>query len=237
LVESNHPAVLQSGSWTISNSDVASGGSYLYSSGSFDDSLSLTFTGTQLSIIYVKHPALGVFAVEIDQVVIQTVNSVAAESVFGTQAVITGLADGLHTLKIYPVVGVVAIDAFSVEGFVDAPVPPPTSTPVPTQEVLPTNEPTATDIPTSTPEPPTATEPPTETPVPTNMPTEVPTETPVPSDTPLPTEAPTDLPPGTSIPSDTPELIVPPTDIPTQTPMPTQVPIELTPEVTEEPAS
>lgn len=50
-VESDHPAIQSGGVWTSHTTDAASGGSYLYSSGSFEDVLSLTFAGTQIEVI------------------------------------------------------------------------------------------------------------------------------------------------------------------------------------------
>jgi hypothetical protein len=153
-VESTDPVVVQTGTWTAHATDVASGGNYLYSSGSFDDILSLGFMGTQVEVIYVKHPALGTFAVEIDGTVTQLVNSVAAASEFGAVTIISGLTDSQHTLRIYPVVGVVALDAFGVEALVEQPAPTPTGTPIPTQDilatVLPPDQPTLTPTATNT---------------------------------------------------------------------------------------
>jgi hypothetical protein len=139
-VESDQPFVQQTGTWAAHSTDAASGGSYLYSSGSFEDALTLAFAGTQVEVIYVKHPALGTFAVEIDETMMQLVDSVAAESEFGAVTLISGLAAGPHILRVYPVAGVIALDAFGVETVSD--IPAPTTTPVPTQDVQPTSAPT-----------------------------------------------------------------------------------------------
>jgi hypothetical protein len=167
--------------------------------------LSLGFYGTQIEVVYVQHPALGTFAVEIDGVVMQTVNSLAGEGVFNVRATISGLFDGQHTLRVYPVNGVMAIDAFLVEQAAEPVLP----TVVPTETLVPPTD-VPTDIPTETPIPPTdvPTDIPTETPIP---PTDIPTETPVP-----PTDVPTEtLIPPTDVPIATP---VPPTDVPTEVP-------------------
>jgi hypothetical protein len=207
LVEADSASVLQSGVWTAHDTAEASGGRYVYSSGGLEDVLSLGFYGTQVEVIYVQHPALGTFAVEVDGVVLQTVNSLAGESVFNARANISGLPDTLHTLRVYPVNGVIAVDAFVVEKLADLVMP--TATVIPTENVIQTDIPTV--VLTETPVPPT------ETLVP---PTDIPTETPVP-----PTETP--LPPtATDIPTETP---VPPTatEIPTETPIPpTDTPAE-----------
>lgn len=142
LVESDDLVVQQIGTWTAHTTDMASGGSYLYSSGRFEDVLNLAFVGTQVEIIYVQHPALGTFAVEIDGAVFQIVNSVATESTFGAQTTISGLADGPHALRIVPVAGVIAIDAFGVDALVEV-----TATPTPTLTEVPTQTITSTELP------------------------------------------------------------------------------------------
>jgi hypothetical protein len=163
-VESDHPAVHQSGMWTSHTTDLASGGSYLYSSGGFEDVLTLTFLGTQLEVIYVKHPALGTFAVEIDGMVMQLVDSAAPESQFGAVTVVSGLANGQHTATIYPVAGVVALDAFGVEALPAVTVTP-TVTPLPTD--IPTQDVTLTAVP---PDQPTLAPSATTTPLPVTLP-------------------------------------------------------------------
>jgi len=90
--------VTHTGTWTTHETTTASGGAYVYSSGSAEDVLSLAFAGTQLEIIYVKHPALGVFVVEVDGVPLQLVDSVAQDSEFGTKVTFT-LAEGPHSLR------------------------------------------------------------------------------------------------------------------------------------------
>jgi M6 family metalloprotease-like protein len=179
LVEAESDRVGRSGAWTAHETAVASGGSYLYSSGSADDALTLTFQGAQVSILYVKHPALGVIVVEIDGTPVQLLDSAATESVFGVEATFA-LAEGRHTLRVYPMMGTIAIDAFVVQAGL-APTAEPTGEPTlepggeptaePTGEMTlePTGEPTigATVEPTAEP---TATLPPALTPTPTATP-------------------------------------------------------------------
>ncbi|MGQ9849562.1 MAG: hypothetical protein ACUVSU_05860, partial [Aggregatilineaceae bacterium] len=166
LIEAESDLVVRSGTWTAHETAVASGGSYLYSSGDTADALTLTFTGAQVSVIYVKHPALGVIVVEIDGAPVQLLDSAATESVFGVQATFT-LAEGQHTLRIYPMTGTLALDAFLVETAVTppggseittaSPTATPTEavvlTPTPSENLLetPTPQPTPTGLPTATP--------------------------------------------------------------------------------------
>jgi hypothetical protein len=218
-VESDGPAVQQVGTWTVHDTDAASGGRYLYSSGSLDDALGLTFTGAQVGIVFVKHPALGTLAVEIDGILLHTVDTAAETSIFGEQVIVGGLGDTIHTLRVYPRAGVIAVDAFLLDRapeFIE-----PTATTTPTGEVIPSLQPTL--MPTSLPtDPPPATDSPTETAVLTDTP----------MNTPVPTETPTSTPTGTPVPSDTPTS----TPIPTETPLPTDLPTTI-PEEATEPAS
>jgi hypothetical protein len=165
-----------SGVWAAYDSPSASGGRYVYSSGSLDDTLTLNFSGTQADVIYIQHPALGSFAIEVDRTVMQTVNSVAADTVFGVKTSITGLAAGTHTLRIVPVSGTIAIDAFAVE----LPLATPTMTATPTDGVPTEVVPAETVVPTEVVL--TETETPTEVVSTEVVPTEViPTATPLPA--------------------------------------------------------
>ena len=189
-IESDDARVAQTGLWTLTAGDLASGGAYLFSSGSVEDTLTLTFSGPRVDVVYVKHPALGTFTIEVDSAVLYTVNSAGEQNTFGAVVALNGLGEGVHTLRIAPVSGTVAIDAFVVEPQGEVPVVPtvePTTEPTPEPtEVVPTVEPTV--------EPTEVV--PTETPVPTEV---VPTEVP-PSATPEPTDAPAETPVGPSKP-------------------------------------
>jgi hypothetical protein len=114
MIEAEGERVFRYGGWTAYDTTDASGGQYVYSSGSPDDTLTLDFTGTRLDVIYVKHPALGAFVVEIDGEVWQAVSCTAADTEFGAQVSFI-LPDGVHTARIYPQSGTIAIDAFGVE--------------------------------------------------------------------------------------------------------------------------
>jgi hypothetical protein len=129
-VESDAPQVLRAGKWTVHDTELAHGGRYIYSSGSNEDTLTLPFVGTTIDVIYVKHPALGTFGIVIDGVLVQQVDSTAPDGEFGAFAAVSGLPAGQHTLRIYPLKGTIAIDAFAFEPATGS-VPTPVLTPVP----------------------------------------------------------------------------------------------------------
>src|SRR5690606_38450242 len=112
LIETDDPLVLQAGTWPPQTSSSASGGSYLYSSGSQDDGLSLQFTGTSIEIVYVEHAAFGTMAIEIDNTVVRTVITTSEETEFDVRTVVDYLAEGEHTLRVYAASGTIAVDAF-----------------------------------------------------------------------------------------------------------------------------
>jgi RHS repeat-associated protein len=80
-------------------------------------------------VVYVQHPALGTFAIEIDGQVVRTVSSTTKQSAFGTRTQIRGLTAGEHTLRITAVSGTIAIDAFGVEAAVESQRANPTAQP------------------------------------------------------------------------------------------------------------
>jgi len=220
-VEAEDPAVIRSGAWAAHDTPDASGGAYLYSSGSAEDMLSLRFRGTRLEVVYVGHPALGSFVIEVDGAPLAVVDSATPDSVFGTRETLE-VADGEHVLRVYPQTGTIAIDAFTVDEVIaPEPVLTPTLAPV---TATPTAEPDI-DTPIGTPLP-TGTSEPTETPIPTGtpLPTEPPTATPLPTEPPTDTPAPTVEPTSTPLPTDTPPPTSPPepTVEPTVEPLPTE---------------
>jgi len=147
-VEAENANVNRTGDWTAQESSNASGGSYLYSSGKTGDALTLRFTGAQIKVVYVKYPAFGSFAIDVDGVAQQTITAAAAEASFGAEMTISGLAAGSHTLRVYAVDGTVALDAFQVEGVTTS-----SNTAIPTPKAIATQKPAATptDMPTGTP--------------------------------------------------------------------------------------
>ena len=87
-IESTDSQVAQNGDWTAYESELASGGDYLYSDG--ENTLELEFSGTSIAVIYVMHPSLGTLGVEVDGELMATVDLSQAEN-FGEQVVIQGL--------------------------------------------------------------------------------------------------------------------------------------------------
>jgi PKD repeat protein len=114
-IESNDPSVASTGVWQGQNTASASGGSYLYSSGDENDVLIVEFYGTSVEIVYVTHPSFGSFAIDIDNNIHRTVVTTTDEATFDNRAVVNYLDDGYHTLRIYSVDGIIAIDALVIE--------------------------------------------------------------------------------------------------------------------------
>jgi len=134
VVEAESASVLPAGSWTAHDTAEASGGRYVFSGGSPADTLTLSFSGATLEVVFVRHPALGSFNVEVDGAALLTVNSAANNSVFGERVAIP-LNPGPHTVRIIPVEGTVALDAFVVEAAaVTAPDP---NAPAPAEPIKP----------------------------------------------------------------------------------------------------
>jgi hypothetical protein len=150
--------------------------------------LEIGFSGTQATIVYVKDPSFGSFAVEIDGVLKQTVSATANEQSFGTRVTVDNLQPGSHTLRIHAGQGTVGLDAFQAEAVTAIPTTPQPS-------VTPSFTPTETSTPTETP---TNTPTPTETMTPTDTPTSTPTATSLPTETPQPTLTSTEVPQATS---------------------------------------
>lgn len=125
VVESDDAAVAREGSWSSQAAAAASGGSYLYNTGS-GDALSLVFSGSNLEVRYVSGPGLGTLAVEVDGSVLRTVITTDTEIRYGQSTSINYLTDDTHTLRVYAQEGgVVGVDAFvvSVIGEADVVIP------------------------------------------------------------------------------------------------------------------
>ncbi|KAB2853360.1 MAG: hypothetical protein F9K46_18465, partial [Anaerolineae bacterium] len=112
-IESEDALVQQQGTWAIQASSQASGGSYLYSSGSLDDVLTLEFTGTAIEIVYVAGPSLGTLAIDVDGIVLRTVITTADSTAYQQTTRLDYLTDESHTLRVYAQEGgIIGVDAF-----------------------------------------------------------------------------------------------------------------------------
>lgn len=114
-IESDDPVVQQTGAWISQTSGQASGGTYLYSSGSPDDVLTLEFEGTAIEILYVAGPSLGTLAVEVDGTVLRTVITTADSTAYQQSTRLDYLTDEPHTLRVYAQEGgIIGVDAFTL---------------------------------------------------------------------------------------------------------------------------
>src|SRR5690606_23785099 len=101
VVEAESGLVTATGTWTAHASPAASGGAYLYSSGGPEDTLTLRFTGSAVTVRYVSHPALGAFELRLDGALRQPVDSQGTQA-FDRRVTITGLDAGTHQLQLVP---------------------------------------------------------------------------------------------------------------------------------------
>ncbi|MEQ9031856.1 MAG: hypothetical protein RLP44_24285, partial [Aggregatilineales bacterium] len=131
MVQVENGAITRTGAWTQQASEGAVGQSYLQSSTNGTDTLTMTFTGTQVDVVYISGVEYGTFVVEIDGEPMRGVNANATQTAFGQIASFTDLTDGEHTLRIIPLGGSpVAIDALIVNGQVLTTQPVETETPI-----------------------------------------------------------------------------------------------------------
>ncbi|MBN2305377.1 MAG: choice-of-anchor D domain-containing protein [Anaerolineae bacterium] len=117
LVEAESKWVEMTGFWVAEDTVAASGESFLISSGrDTDDVLALTFEGSKVTVVFVKDPAFGTLAIEIDGELVQLVACSDVEGrTFDVEIALDGLAAGEHTIRVYPAAGVVGVDAIVVE--------------------------------------------------------------------------------------------------------------------------
>lgn len=113
VVQSDEQIVAREGAWSVQQTTSANGGSYVYAS-TPDDALTLEFEGTAVEIIFVSHSAFGMFTVLVDDVAVRTITTTGETAAYGQSTRIDYLTPGPHTLKIVPVKGTVAVDAFIV---------------------------------------------------------------------------------------------------------------------------
>ena len=114
LVEAEDVEVLRVGTWQVQSAREASNGSYVISSGNLEDNLQLAFTGSTLNISIVMGPGLGTLGVAVDGIELQTINTQWESQRYNVQVTFTNLGDNSHTVRVYPVNGVIAVDAFLV---------------------------------------------------------------------------------------------------------------------------
>lgn len=116
LIESDDPLVQREGSWTTQTTAGASGGSYLYNTGSLNDVLTLNFIGSTFEIVYVGGPTLGMIALEVDGTVINTPSMYAQSTLYGQRISVNYLPAGSHTLRVYEQENsLITVDAFYAE--------------------------------------------------------------------------------------------------------------------------
>lgn len=115
LIESNDALVTRTGDWQLESSAQASGDGYLVSIGNTDNALELNFKGTSAEIIYAQLGTPASFTILVDEVAVRTIILPDDTTALNQQTVINYLTDGPHTLRIVPIEGTVAIDAFRVQ--------------------------------------------------------------------------------------------------------------------------
>lgn len=114
-IESDEAVVERTGDWALQENGSTSGGNHLYSSGSPNDVLTLTFIGSGVEVVYATGANLGILAVDVDRTVLQTVITADQDAKYQERTVVDFLEDGLHTLRVYAQEGgVIGIDAFYV---------------------------------------------------------------------------------------------------------------------------
>lgn len=121
-IESDDIRVMRQGDWQTLESPSASAGSYLINT-SPNAGLSLMFSDTYIEIVYVAGPGLGTLAIEVDNTLIRTVNTAAPSLSFNQSTSVNYLSGGIHTLRVYAVEGIIAIDAFGALQFGSTPTP------------------------------------------------------------------------------------------------------------------
>ncbi len=122
VIESDEPAVIRIGNWTSQTALQASGSSYLYSSGTDSDVLTLQFSGPSIEVIFVTGPSLGTLVINVDDIVLRTVITTAETTAYRQSSRIDYLSDEPHTLKVYAQAGgVIGVDAFLIPGLPASP--------------------------------------------------------------------------------------------------------------------
>jgi mannan endo-1,4-beta-mannosidase len=140
--ESDHASIIKTAGWSLMTSGSFSGGTALMSS-STDDSLTVVFEGSAISVVYAGNSGTGELALEIDGQIVQQVNTNGTADAFGLALSVDGLTPSIHTLRVLPVNSArILIDSFVIGASVQQPAPVvTTSLPVDPEAIVPTVEP------------------------------------------------------------------------------------------------
>jgi len=130
MAQADDSRISRSGTWNAGLDEHALGDNTLINA-TTGETLTLTFSGTQVDVIYVAAPGFGSFTLEIDGIAFQTVNANALALTYGQIATVRGLPAGTHTLRLIAQ-GQVAIDAVSVDGEIMTALAPVLPTVMPT---------------------------------------------------------------------------------------------------------
>ncbi len=112
-VESDDPRVSQDGLWAFANSAESSGAGYLVTT-SPEQSLTYSFSGTSLEVIYAQLGAPASFTIWVDDIAVRTVILPDSTTAYRLSSLVDYLEPGDHTLRIESMSGPVAIDAFNL---------------------------------------------------------------------------------------------------------------------------
>ncbi len=112
-VESDNPMVSQDGLWAFANSAESSGEGYLVTTAP-EQSLTYSFSGTSLEVIYAQLGAPASFTILVDDIAVRTVILPDSTTAYRLSSLVDYLEPGDHTLRIESMSGPVAIDAFNI---------------------------------------------------------------------------------------------------------------------------
>lgn len=113
FIQSHNTRIMREGNWATVVDPLASGSSYLTAS-TQNDVMTMFFAGTTIEVVFLKGPGQGSFAIEVDGVVLRTVDTNDVALGYFFKSTIDYLSAANHVLRLYPVAGTVAIDAYFV---------------------------------------------------------------------------------------------------------------------------
>jgi hypothetical protein len=145
--ESEHASVIKTAGWSLVSSGSFSGGTALMSS-STDDSLTVVFEGSAISVVYGGNTGTGELALEIDGQIVQQVSTNSTADAFGLALSLDGLTPSIHTLRVLPINGArIVVDAFVIGASVQQSAPViDTSLPADSAVIMPTAAPTLAPV-------------------------------------------------------------------------------------------